>query len=114
MFLFTGADVVPVINRLTPQFTEVYRTVDWHPADHISFHSNVQKGLYPTAEGECPNSETQLFQTVVVEGPPKLKQTLWPDHCIQGSEGAEFHPELNVTGGHRIEKGKFEILISIV
>ena len=97
--------MVPVVNRLTPLFSSVYRTVDWHPADHISFHSNVKKGLYPTAEGECPNADTELFQTVTVEGPPKLKQTLWPDHCIQGSEGAEFHPELNVEGGTRINKG---------
>jgi len=73
-----GDAVVGVINSLSPQFSTVVATQDWHPAGHSSFAS-VHDGRSPLEQIDMPY------------GP----QTLWPDHCIQGSKGAEFHPQLN-------------------
>jgi len=73
-----GDAVVDNINTLSPQFANVVATQDWHPAGHSSFASEH--------EGRSP-----LEQIDMPYGP----QTLWPDHCIQGSHGAEFHPQLN-------------------
>ena len=72
-----GHNVVPVINKLIGQFTHVVLTQDWHPAGHSSFASSH--------EGKDP------FGTIEM---PYGQQTLWPDHCIQGSQGAEFHSDL--------------------
>jgi nicotinamidase/pyrazinamidase len=73
-----GDAVVPAINRLAAQFQHIVLTQDWHPADHTSFASN-----HPGA---------QPFDQVSVEYGP---QTLWPDHCVQNTPGAEFHPALD-------------------
>lgn len=73
-----GDAVVPVINRLAGRFEHVVLTQDWHPAGHSSFASS-----HP---GSAP------FQTIEV---PYGPQTLWPDHCIQGTPGAEFHAGLD-------------------
>lgn len=75
-----GDAVVPVINRLIGRFEHVVLTQDWHPAGHSSFASSH------------PGKEP--FGTVTM---PYGEQTLWPDHCIQGSEGARFHPALEWT-----------------
>jgi nicotinamidase/pyrazinamidase len=72
-----GDAVVPVINRLTERFDHVVLTQDWHPAGHSSFASS-----HP---GSAP------FETIVM---PYGPQTLWPDHCVQRTLGAAFHPEL--------------------
>jgi nicotinamidase/pyrazinamidase len=72
-----GDAVVPVVNRLAAQFAHVVLTQDWHPADHSSFASR-----HP---GEA------AFSTVAM---PYGAQTLWPDHCVQGTTGAAFHPKL--------------------
>ena len=69
--------IVPVINRIQNCFDLVVATQDWHPKNHKSFAS---KHL-----GKRP------FDSMVLNG---LQQTLWPDHCIQGSEGASFHRDL--------------------
>lgn len=74
-----GDAVVPVANRLARQFPSVVLTQDWHPAGHRSFAS-----VHP---GKAPFDTTELSY-----GP----QTLWPDHCVQGTAGAEFHPALDV------------------
>jgi len=75
-----GADeTVPLINLIAKRFQHVVLTQDWHPADHRSFAS-----AYP---GRKP------FETVELAYGP---QVLWPDHCIQGSPGAEFHPGLDI------------------
>ena len=74
-----GEEVVPVVNSLMRQDGWGVRvlTQDWHPPAHASFASS-----HP---GKSPfESVTLSYDT----------QTLWPDHCIQGSNGAEFHPEL--------------------
>jgi len=81
-----GDAVVAVANRLAAsgKFDVVVATQDWHPADHGSFASNH--------EGREPG------QVVDLAG---LQQILWPDHCVQNSRGAEFHPELDAS---QIEK----------
>lgn len=74
-----GDEVVPVINRLAPRFPHVVLTQDWHPPGHISFASS-----HP---GKKP------FETVELE---YGAQTLWPDHCVQGTRGADFHSDLDI------------------
>ncbi|NBC28094.1 MAG: bifunctional nicotinamidase/pyrazinamidase [Bacteroidetes bacterium] len=75
-----GSSIVPVVNKLIPSFDAVVQTQDWHPAGHHSFASSHEnKEPYDTVEMDYGT------------------QVLWPDHCVQGSDGAEFHPELNTT-----------------
>jgi len=74
-----GDEVVPLINRLAGHFPHVVLTQDWHPAGHLSFASS--------------HSDRQPFETVTVAYGP---QVLWPDHCLQNTEGAAFHPALNI------------------
>lgn len=72
-----GDAVVPVINRLAPRFAHVVLTQDWHPAGHSSFATS--------------HAGTEPFQIITM---PYGPQTLWPDHCVQGTVGAAFHPQL--------------------
>lgn len=72
-----GDKVVPVINTIQDKFDLVIATQDWHPKDHVSFASN--------------HSGKAVFEQIPLHG---KAQTLWPDHCVQGSEGADFHPDL--------------------
>ncbi len=72
-----GDMVVTVINRLQAHFDLVVATQDWHPRNHSSFASN-----HP---GKRPFDKTDL------QG---IEQVLWPDHCVQGTTGADFHPAL--------------------
>ena len=72
-----GDAVVPMINRLAQRFGHVVLTQDWHPAGHSSFATS-----HP---GAAP------FQIITLDYGP---QTLWPDHCVQGTAGAAFHPQL--------------------
>ncbi|GFM50170.1 bifunctional nicotinamidase/pyrazinamidase [Pseudomonas capsici] len=74
-----GDAVLPLINRLGERFTQVIVTQDWHPAGHISFASS-----HP---GRKP------FESITL---PYGPQTLWPDHCIQGSTGAQLHADLDL------------------
>ena len=76
-----GDEVVAVINRVSPSFSRVVATQDWHPPAHLSFASNHQ--------GRKP------LETVDVHG---MRQVLWPDHCVQGTHGAELHPLLDTRG----------------
>ena len=75
-----GDAVVPVINRLIARFDHVVLTQDWHPPGHTSFASSHA--------GRSP------FETVEVA---YGAQTLWPDHCVQGTKGAAFHDGLQAT-----------------
>jgi nicotinamidase/pyrazinamidase len=75
-----GDDIVPLVNAMIDDFKHVVLTQDWHPAGHSSFASS-----HP---GKKPFEQIQMYY-----GP----QTLWPDHCIQGSGGAEFHAGLRRT-----------------
>lgn len=72
-----GAEVVPVINALLDRFQVVVASQDWHPAGHGSFAS-VHPGRAPFELGELGG----------------LPQVLWPDHCVQGTWGAQLHPDL--------------------
>lgn len=72
-----GEQIIPLVNELSEKFDLVVATQDWHPPTHKSFASN-HKGKKP-------------FEKIVMEG---LEQVLWPDHCVQGSHGAEFHHDL--------------------
>ena len=72
-----GDAVVPVVNRLADRFQHVALTQDWHPSRHSSFATSHS--------GSAP------FDIVSM---PYGQQTLWPDHCVQGTPGAAFHPKL--------------------
>jgi len=84
-------DLLPGINALAAQFEHVLLTQDWHPAGHISFSS--------THPGKQPFTDT-------VEAPYGT-QTLWPDHCLQGSHGAELHAALHVPHAELIARKGF-------
>ncbi len=73
-----GDEVVPVVNRLARAFSHVVLTQDWHPASHVSFAANH--------EGRAP------FETLTL---PYGEQVLWPVHCVQGTEGAALHRDLD-------------------
>jgi nicotinamidase/pyrazinamidase len=83
-----GDAVVDGINALWPEFRAVVLTQDWHPAGHSSFASS-----HP---GRAP------FETVAM---PYGEQTLWPDHCVQGTDGAAFHPRLRTDADLILRKG---------
>lgn len=74
-----GDELVPIVNRLAQRFPHVVLTQDWHPSAHQSFASS-----HP---GRKP------FETVTVSYGPQI---LWPDHCVQGTPGAEFHKDLHI------------------
>ena len=74
-----GHDVIQPINLLAKAFRHVVLTQDWHPAGHISFAS--------THAGRKPFERVEL---------PYGSQILWPDHCVQGSNGAALHAELDI------------------
>jgi nicotinamidase/pyrazinamidase len=76
-----GDRIIPAVNRLGRAIPHVVLTQDWHPPGHRSFAS-----AHP---GRRPFDTIQL---------PYGPQTLWPDHCVQGTEGAEFHPGLDLPG----------------
>ena len=81
-----GDEVVPVVNRLVQRFAHVLLTQDWHTPGHRSFASS-----HP---GKKPFETAELAYGI---------QVLWPDHCVQGTEGADFHWDL--------EDGKAELII---
>ncbi len=69
-----GDEIVPLVNHLVASHDHVVLTQDWHPAGHSSFASS--------------HPGTKPFETIEV---PYGPQTLWPDHCVQGTPGADFH-----------------------
>lgn len=75
-----GDAIVAGINALMAAFPAVILTQDWHPAGHSSFASSHA--------GKAPYDMTDM---------PYGPQVLWPDHCVQGTQGAAFHPALNTT-----------------
>jgi nicotinamidase/pyrazinamidase len=74
-----GDEIIPVINRVQQEFELVIATQDWHPSNHISFASN--------------HPDKRPFDKIEWQG---MEQVLWPDHCVQGSKGAEFHQALEL------------------
>ena len=85
-----GDKVVPVINKIISKFDIVLNTQDWHPDGHHSFASSH--------EGKNP------FDVIKVD---YGDQVLWPDHCVQGSKGADFHPDLNINASQLIVRKGF-------
>ena len=83
-----GDEIVPGINDLMGDFETVILTQDWHPAGHSSFASSH--------DGKDPMSLIEM---------PYGPQVLWPDHCIQGTDGAAFHDDLRTDGDLIIRKG---------
>ena len=74
-----GDEIVPLVNRLAKRFRHVVLTQDWHTPDHVSFAS------------QHPGSKP--FDTVAL---PYGSQVLWPEHCVQNTEGAMLHKGLNI------------------
>ena len=83
-----GDEIVGPINAMMDDFDAVILTQDWHPADHSSFASSH--------DDKAPFEMTEMHY-----GP----QVLWPDHCVQGSDGAAFHPELRTDTDLILRKG---------
>ena len=86
-----GDQVVPVINGLMARFDHVLMTQDWHPRGHGSFASS--------------HAGRQPFETVEM---PYGAQTLWPDHCVQGTPGAAFHDALDTGRAELIVRKGFD------
>ncbi len=83
-----GDLIVPVINQAMPYFEHVIATKDWHPVGHASFASS---------------NDQPIGDVITLNGIP---QVMWPDHCVQNTEGAEFIPGLNTEAvTHVIYKG---------
>ena len=89
-----GDQVVSPINQMIKRANMVVATQDWHPAGHTSFASRH--------DGRSP------FETIEVSYGP---QTLWPDHCIQGTDGAAFHPELHIDAAQMIIRKGFRAAV---
>ena len=80
-----GNEIIPYINKEMVKYDCVVLTQDWHPKGHSSFATSH--------EGKNPLELIKM---------PYGDQVLWPDHCIQGSKGAEFHPDLNIEQANAI------------
>ncbi len=85
-----GDEIIPLINSLTRRFDNVVLTQDWHPAGHSSFASSH--------EGKAPFEMIEMSYGM---------QNLWPDHCIQGSFGAQFHENLDTDKAQMIIRKGF-------
>ncbi len=85
-----GDSVIPVIHQIAPLFQHVLLTQDWHPAGHSSFASS--------------HPGKRAFERIELS---YGAQTLWPDHCVQGSRGAEFHPSLRLPQAELIVRKGF-------
>ncbi|MCA0929456.1 bifunctional nicotinamidase/pyrazinamidase [Ruegeria profundi] len=83
-----GDEIVAPINAMMDDFDVVILTQDWHPEGHSSFASSH--------DGKNPFDLTDM---------PYGPQVLWPDHCVQGTQGAAFHPDLRTDGDLIIRKG---------
>jgi nicotinamidase/pyrazinamidase len=74
-----GNEIIKLVNELQGSFELVVATQDWHPDNHKSFATQ--------------HPGKKQFETISLHG---LDQVLWPDHCVQGTKGAEFHDDLNM------------------
>lgn len=89
-----GDEVLPLVNRLIAAHDHVILTQDWHPAGHSSFASSHA--------GQSPFGSVKM---------PYGEQTLWPDHCVQGTAGAEFHRDLAWTKAELVIRKGFRTAI---
>lgn len=91
-----GHEIIIPINRLGRRFKHVIQTQDWHPDGHISFASS--------------HPGTKPFEVIEL---PYGPQVLWPDHCVQGTHGAEFSPEIELPHAEMvIRKGYHDVVDS--
>ena len=86
-----GDEIIPVVHQIAPLFEHIILIQDWHLPNHQSFAS-----AHP---GKRPFEQVRLSYG---------DQTLWPDHCIQGSRGAEFHPALHLPQAELILRKGFD------
>ena len=89
-----GDEILPAVNRLASTFGHVILTQDWHPPGHASFASS-----HP---GKSPFDAIEVSYGT---------QILWPDHCVQGSPGAAFHPKLDVSHAELVLRKGFRTAI---
>jgi len=85
-----GDAIMPIVNRLARRFAHVVIAQDWHPPDHVWFAR-----AHP---GKAPFETTELDYGT---------QTLWPAHCVQGTPGASFHPDLDIPHAELIVRKGF-------
>jgi nicotinamidase/pyrazinamidase len=85
-----GEKVVPAINRIAEKFANVILTQDWHPPNHVSFASR--------------HARKRAFDTIELD---YGRQVLWPDHCVQGTAGAEFHRDLDLAKANLVVRKGF-------
>lgn len=81
-----GDEIIPVVNNLQKHYDLIIATQDWHPAAHKSFASN--------------HPDKEVMETIILDG---REQVLWPDHCVQGTKGAELVETL--------ESNKIELIV---
>ncbi len=96
-----GDAVVPPLNALAARFAQgggkVVATQDWHPAGHVSFASAHPEGkLYDVIAVPVSESGQRALRPGESPPPAAVDQTLWPDHCVQGTFGAAFHPAFDL------------------
>jgi nicotinamidase/pyrazinamidase len=89
-----GDQIVPAVNRLGAEFAHVALTQDWHPRGHASFASS--------------HADKNPFDTIELS---YGQQILWPDHCVQGTRGAAFHPDLDVPHAELVLRKGFRTAI---
>ena len=89
-----GDEIIPLINTLATKFQNVVLTQDWHTANHISFASQHA--------GKKP------FETIKL---PYGKQVLWPDHCVQGTDGAAIHKDIKIPQAQLVIRKGFNPLV---
>ncbi|MDP9051780.1 MAG: bifunctional nicotinamidase/pyrazinamidase [Acidobacteriota bacterium] len=87
-----GDEIVPLVNLLAERFNHILMTQDWHPPNHISFASS--------------HAGAQPYTSIAA---PYGKQALWPDHCVQGTAGAEFHAGLSIPHAELILRKGFRV-----
>ncbi len=89
-----GDSIIKPINKISGYFRYVIQTQDWHPENHSSFASQYD--------------DKDAFESIEMD---YGTQVLWPDHCVQGSVGAEFHPDLDTTRTNLIIRKGFRTSI---
>ena len=89
-----GDEIIPLINRIAKAFQNVVLTQDWHTANHISFASSHA--------GKKPFDVVDL---------PYGRQVLWPDHCVQGTEGAAIHRGIDIPHAQLVIRKGFNPLV---
>lgn len=82
--------IIPLINQLVAHFNNVVLTQDWHPENHISFVEN--------------HPDHQAYDQIKLD---YGMQVLWPSHCVQGTQDADFHPDLNIQKAQMIVRKGF-------